>query len=231
MTGLGSPGNRRVHPQSAEVTVELAGSMQLHDDADAQLIWTTWDAKLCYSGELLAEDLGVEGGLPDLMLAEATLGSVAFDRLEEADIPLAEALDAYSGDYEEFCCMADHYGIADDLQQALETYAAGMVVLDRVTVPAPFRGRRYGLLLATVVLMELGRQRVAVALPAAFEVGPGSPGRQAADDRNAQLWTAFGFRRYRQEKVYFLDTATRTLQDNLRRFGREVDEAEPIPLP
>lgn len=37
------------------------------------------------------------------------------------------------------------------------------------TVPPPFRGRRYGILLAAVALMELARHRVAVSLPAAFE--------------------------------------------------------------
>src|SRR5579884_1531487 len=101
--------------------------------------------------------------------------------------------------------MSDGYGISDALQDKLAIYATGMVVADRVSVPPPYRGRKYGLLLTTLVLLELGRWRVAVAMPAAFEVEPGSPGREEADRRNIRLWEAFGFVRF-ADNAYYLDT-------------------------
>lgn len=179
-----SPGDV-IRPECSDLAVELSGRMFVEDIPD--LIWTTWDAKLVYEDE----DLGLE-----VTLAEARFGTVDFDRLESADIPLDEALDEYSEDYTPFCSMADGFGISDSLQDKLASYPTGMVVVDRVSVPSEYRGRKYGLLLTTLVLIELGRQRLAVAMPAAFEVKPGSPGRKEADRRNVKLWETFGFVRF-----------------------------------
>lgn len=183
---------------------------------------------MVYPGHTLTEDVGSDEDLPDLVLAEARCGTVDFDRLSQAGIGLDEALDAYSGDFEEFCTMADGFGITDELQDALESYARGIVVLDRVTVPELLRGRRFGLLLSSLVLRELGWQRLAVAMPAAFEVEPRSPARPSADERNVRLWTEFGFQRYRNEGIYFLDTGLNTLDNNVRRYRSAVDDGAPI---
>lgn len=208
-----------VRLECSDLSVELACRMFLEDIPD--LIWTIWDAKLVYGDE----DLGHE-----VTLAEAHFGTVDFDRLEAADIRLDEALDEYSEDYTPFCSMADGYGISDSLQQRLASYATGMVVVDRVSVGPDYRGRKYGLLLTTLVLAELGRQRVAVAMPAAFEVEPGSPGRAEADRRNVRLWEAFGFVRF-ADNAYYLDTALTTLGENLARFKSEMESGPPIVFP
>lgn len=213
-----SPGDV-IRPECSDLAVELSGRMFVEDIPD--LIWTTWDAKLVYGDE----DLGLE-----VALAEARFGTVDFDRLESADIPLDEALDEYSEDYTPFCSMADGFGISDSLQDKLASYSTGMVVVDRVSVPSEYRGRKYGLLLATLVLVELGRQRVAVAMPAAFEVEPGSPGRGEADRRNVKLWEAFGFVRFADD-AYYMDTDLTTLGKNLERFKSEIENAPPIILP
>ena len=215
----GASSGNAVHPECSDLSVELSGHMSIEDIPD--LIWTTWDAKLVYGDD----DLGDE-----VALAEARFGTVDFDRLESADIRLDEALDEYSEDYTPFCSMADGYGISDSLQDRLVSYATGMVAVDRVSVAPEYRGRKYGLLLTTLVLVELGRQRVAVAMPAAFELEPGSPGRKEADRRNVKLWEAFGFVRF-AEDAYYLDTDLTTLGENLVRFKSEMETAPPIVLP
>lgn len=215
----GARSGASVHPECSDLSVELSGRTFVEDIPD--LIWTIWDAKLVYGDE----DLGHE-----VTLAEARFGTVDFDRLESADIRLDEALDEYSEDYTPFCSMADGFGISDSLQDRLASYATGMVVVDRVSVDPEYRGRRYGLLLTTIVLVELGRQRVAVAMPAAFEVKPGSPGRKEADRRNVKLWEAFGFVRFADD-AYYMDTDLTTLGENLARFKSEIETAPPIVLP
>jgi hypothetical protein len=211
-----SASGRSVHPVCADLSVELSGSVYVEDVTD--LIWTTWEGKLAYSDE----ELGV-----DAVLAEARFATVDFDRLEAADIPLVEALDEYSQDFTPFCSMADGCGITDDLQDKLASFPSGMVVVERVSVPAGFRGRRYGLLVTTIGLLELGRGRVAVAMPAAFEIEPDSPEREAADRRNVELWENFGFVRFARD-AFYLDTALITLCDNLGRFKAELEAADPI---
>lgn len=225
----GSSSGQPVHPDPSDLSVELTGTIPVEEEID--LVWTAWEARLVYSAEMLSDDLGTDDSLPELVLAEGKFASIDFERLREAGFSLDEALDAYSQDYAEFCVMADDDGIADDLQDVLAQYATGMVIADRIRVPEPFRGRRYGLFLTTVVLIELGRQRVAVAMPAAFEVQPGSPDREDADRRNAELWKAFGFEQYRQDQVCFLDTGTNVLEENLRQFKAEIEAASPILLP
>lgn len=207
-----------IHAECSDLSVEMSGRMFVEDIPD--LIWTTWDAKLIYGDE----DLGNEA-----TLAEARFGTVDFDRLESSNISLDEALDEYSEDYTPFCSMADGFGICDSLQDRLASYPTGMVVVDRVSVVPAYRGRKYGLLLTTLVLAELGRQRVAVAMPAAFEVEPGSPGRKEADRRNVKMWEAFGFVRFADD-AYYLDTDLTTLDENLARFRSEIEDAPPIVL-
>lgn len=215
-----------VHPESADLSVELSGTVVISDEPD--LIWTTWEGRLVFPAELLSDLLDRE--MPDLVLADGRWASVDFERLQKAGVPLVEALDAYSEDFVEFCSMADGYRITDELQDRLMAYVGGMVIADRVSVPDAFRGRKYGLLLMSLVLQELGRGRLAVAMPAAFEVPPGSPGRQEADRRNARMWETFGFERYRGD-AYFLNTALTTLEDNVARFKLAVEAAEPIRIP
>jgi hypothetical protein len=207
-----------VRLECSDLSVELSGHMLVEDTPD--LIWTIWDAKLVYG----YEDLGHQ-----ITLAEARFGTVDFDRLEATNIRLDEALDEYSQDYTPFCSMADGFGISDSLQDRLASYATGLVVVDRVSVVPEHRGRKSGLLLTTLVLVELGRQRVAVAMPAAFEVEPGNPRRAEADRRNARLWEAFGFVRF-ADNAYYLDTNLTTLGENLERFKSAMEAGPPIVL-
>jgi GNAT superfamily N-acetyltransferase len=222
---------RAIHPESRDLTVELRATVPLADEPDS--IWTKWTAQLKYPGELIAGDLDEddEDDPPNLVLATAAYGSVDFQRLLDVGIPLLEALDADSGDYAAYCPMASGHEIADDLAGGLVAPVTGMVIADRVTVPEPFRGRRYGLLLMSVAIMELGRERLVVCTPAAFEVPRGSPKRTSADRRNVNLWKAFGFHQFRRDKTYFLDTATSALEHNLDLFQKEVDSAQPLFLP
>jgi hypothetical protein len=153
---------RAIHPESRDLTLELSATVPLADEPDA--IWTKWTAQLKYPGELIAGDLDVDDAddPPNLVLATARYGSVDFQRLLDVGIPLLEALDANSGDYAAYFPMASGHEITEDLAGALVAPVTGIVIADRVSVPEPFRGRRYGLLLTTAALMELGRERVVV---------------------------------------------------------------------
>jgi hypothetical protein len=210
---------REVHPTAARCEVKLCASLLTPYGTDPSLLATPWTGTLQYSDE----DEKIE-----LTLASGSWYTLDFERCDQGDSSAMEVLDATSQDLAVFMELFDRDRSLRDKFEEAGAYL-GLLICDRISVPEEHRGRKFGLLLQSLVIEELGGiTRLPVCTPAAFEVPPDSPERAAADRCNARLWKAFGFKQHTKE-VFWIPSMLQTVAShNVRRYSEAVDKAAPI---
>lgn len=213
-----------VHPEARTLVVGLEADLGIAAPIGH------WRAQLVYPGREIAFDLGREGPLEDLVLAYAKFAVVSLRQCEFEGANPAQVLRSEGEDLAAFGRFFRHGSLAIDVDVDVDDGPGGLLIVDKVWAPEPFRGRRFGLLLVAAVLRELMPCRLAVCKPAAFEVSPSSPERAAADERARRVWERFGFRPYKQDLLY-LATDLVAVEEKARRFSMEVDAARPVRLP
>lgn len=217
-----------VHPRPELLVLRLTSHAYVGVIDPDELV-DYWQADLVYPGTVIAVELGREDDtLEDLVLARGSFAVLDLERCASHGVCPSEALAADSADFADLNKLFDGGRFADDLDVSLPP--SGLVVAERVFVPGPFRGRRFGLLLTALTLRELGRSRLVVCRPGAFDVDPTSPGREVADARIRRLCRRFGFRRYRDD-VFYLDTNLWPVEDRVNAFSMDIRAAPRILLP
>lgn len=189
---------------SEVLSLKLAAHRTLTTEVEPDDALVRWYADLVIDrhtwGDLEDQEAREWGGLPedvavprddDLVVAEAHLFAVDLYGSNPT-----EALDAAGADEEGF---AELVIAAHDGEVGLPAGPGSrLLVLDRVTVPPPWRGRRLGPVVAAAALRELSDLAEIVACyPSPFELERDDRRRPAEEARLVRLWGAFGFEEFR----------------------------------
>ena len=216
-----------VHPEAETLVLRLEADVRMRA-VESEVRVDHWRAQLVYPGPEIGYDLDRDGFFADLVLAH---GKFAVLVLENCGLEGTNPLNILDAEGPELAAFAEFFAggsFAEDID--VDEPPRGLVIVDKIWVPGPFRGRRFGLLLTAAVLRELIPDRLAVCMPFDFEVSPLSSERDAADARSRRLSERFGFRPYRGG-LFYLDPDMGVVEEKIELFSREIDAAPAITLP
>lgn len=186
------------------LALKLAAHRTLTVEGEPDEALTYWHAELVINRDSFEDPEDPEerewAGIPDgVAVADGQDLVVAQARLFAVDLfgsnPI-EALDAAGADEVSFAelVIAAHDG-GDDLPTGP---GSRLLVLDRVSVPELWRGRRLGPVVAAAALRELATPvHIVACYPSPFELERDDPGWPGEKARLERLWTAFGFEAFR----------------------------------